>query len=299
MTARSESSWRDAFRLTWEAATDVGRVRSANEDALLARPPVFLVADGMGGHQRGAEASAGVVKAFEVLTEAPWVHAPALSSVIATATEHVVSLGETTASAPGSTLTGVGLSWHDSVPSWLVFNVGDSRVYKCAGGVTEQVTVDHSRFQDLLDAGVPAAEAGRRASRNLITRAVGGGGRSTPTADKWLIPAQTGDRLLLCSDGLTGEVTDQLISAILASSSTAREAAHALLDAALAAGGRDNVTVIVIDALAVTGAEDALPRDDDTRPDVAAIDPEDTVDSDVVPEDLSAGAAAPEKAGTP
>ena len=296
MTQHDATTWQDVFKLRWAAATDVGQVRTANEDALLAQPPIFVVADGMGGHERGADASANVVAAFEALVGGGWVSVQALTSVIGRASSEVISLGATAASAPGSTLTGVGLSWHEGVPSWLVFNVGDSRVYHCLGGLTVQVTVDHSRFQDLVDSGVPEAEAGRRATRNVITRAVGGGARTAPTADKWLIPAQAGDRLLLCTDGLTGEVTDQLISAILASSTTAQEAADELLKAALAAGGRDNVTVVVVDALAVNGSAGADGSIDDTRPDHAVIEPEDTVDSDLVlipPVTTSAGRPTP------
>jgi protein phosphatase len=167
---------------------------------------------------------------------------------------------------------------------WLVLNIGDSRTYLLSDGVFEQMSVDHSVVQELIDSGeLDAAAAAVDGRRNVITRAIGGGGFSE--ADFWLVPAEAGDRVLVCSDGLSGELADDEISAILRAEHAPQAAAARLVEEARLRGGRDNITAVVVDALAVRShagadAHSTLPTaaqradldtfDADTRPRVGA-----------------------------
>lgn len=249
------------FEVAAGAATDPGRLRRHNEDAHLVGRPVFLVADGMGGHERGEVASAEAVRQFATLVGRPWVTPQDVQERVASAASAIAALA-VGGRAPGSTVAGVALSQESGRPYWLAFNLGDSRVYLLRSGRLEQVTVDHSRHQELLDAGIDPATAD--VGRNVITRALGGGTRGAPALDVWLRPALTGDRVLVCSDGLSTELTELLILAILRSVADPADAAAALVAAALDAAGRDNVTAVVVDALraAAGGAPDDL--EDDT-----------------------------------
>lgn len=259
MTAQPRVPAMPAFRVVCGGVTDAGRMRPHNEDSFLAAAPVFLVADGMGGHSRGAAASTAVVQAFEPLAGRPWVSAADLQAAVARAAAGVAALGGD-GSPPGSTLSGAALTEQDGHPCWLVFNVGDSRVYLLRDGRLEQITVDHSRRQELLEAG--ASPESIQVGRNVITRALGAGQAGVPAVDQWLVPAAQGDRVLVCSDGLSAEVTAVFLLATLQSVTDAQDAARALVAAALAAGGSDNVTALVVDAVEVTG--DVPSEDDDT-----------------------------------
>lgn len=247
------------FTVAWGAATDPGRVRTSNEDSFLAAPPVFLVADGMGGHSRGEVASRLTVSVFEQLAGRPWLGPRQLYEAVHAAATLVASLGEGLA-APGTTLTGVGLSEQDGRPYWLAFNIGDSRAYLLRGQRLEQLTVDHSRAQECLDAGEIVDEA----FQHVITRALGGGSRQPPVADHWLVPAQPGDRILVCTDGLTTELSQPVIAGTLLGESDPQAAARMLVDSAVEAGGRDNVTVVVVDAVDVSARLTLDGVDDDT-----------------------------------
>jgi len=142
----------------------------------------------------------------------------------------------------------------DGLPYWLVVNLGDSRTYRLAGTTFEQLSVDHSEVQELVESGELSVEQARQhPRRNIITRALGAGMRQEP--DFWLVPIEEGDRILVCSDGLTGEILDSRIAGILLDQPDPADAAHALVEAALSAGGRDNISVIVVDAWEVAGAE--------------------------------------------
>jgi len=159
----------------------------------------------------------------------------------------------------GSTVAGAALVEHEGVPHWLVFNVGDSRVYRHHANELEQLTVDHSLGQELVDAGeLRPEDLATFAQRNIITRAIGA---TDSAADSWLVPVIDGERLLLCSDGLSGEVSDEAIRATLTMCGRPETAAAALVRRALQAGGRDNVSVVVVDV--VSGGLRAG-RDDDT-----------------------------------
>jgi protein phosphatase len=231
------------------AVTDRGLRREANEDSFLAEGPAFVVADGMGGYESGDRASAAVVDAFRDrfagLTLGEFA---GVSDALLDADDRVAEVAAATTRGAGSTATGVVLVSHEGYPFWLVFNVGDSRVYRQAGGVLEQLTTDHSLGRELVSRGeLREDELATFANRNVITRAIGA---VDSLADSWLVPVVDGDRLLLCSDGLYGELDDETIRAILAMNGQPEVAGRVLVERANAHGGRDNITVMVIDVLA-------------------------------------------------
>ena len=239
------------MQLAWGTATHPGRVRRANEDAHLAEPPVFLVSDGMGGRAAGDVASAIVVDEFRGREGSDAVDGEWVQECIARAGRRIRRL-----SGGGATVTGVAVVEHSGAAYWLAFNIGDSRTYRCADGALSQISVDHSLVQELVDAGeLDPAAARRHPRRNVITRAVGVGAQAGP--DCWLLPGTEGDRLVLCSDGVTAELTDESLRGILTEHLDPHQAADAVVAAAIDAGGRDNATAVVIDVLAV-----ASPRAD-------------------------------------
>ncbi|WP_235508251.1 PP2C family serine/threonine-protein phosphatase [Agromyces sp. Soil535] len=253
------------------AQTDVGRVRSVNEDTFLAEAPVFLVADGMGGHARGDAASRAVVETFRRHIEAGRPSSPEqVLDAIHSSNEAVRALsaeGEEGTAVAGTTLTGVVLvdAGDDAGFHWMVFNIGDSRVYSWDGRTLEQLTVDHSAVQELVDAGlIRPEEAERHPDRNVITRAIGADDVVDP--DVWLIPAGGRQVFLICSDGLSKEVDDDRLAHLLAGETGhAAGLAGVLVDAALEHGGRDNVTVIVVESQLGSDGDD----DDETTRDRA------------------------------
>jgi len=221
--------------------------RPRNEDAVWARDGAFLVADGMGGHDRGEVASRTAIEVLRGLSQGAPTPDEA-RAMVREAHAAVRALPKGTGRRPGTTVTGVVLTEHDGVPCWLVVNVGDSRTYRMAGAVLEQVTQDHSEVAELVAAGVVSAEdASRHPRRNVVTRVLGGGSRDVEP-DVWLLPVSPGDRMLMCSDGLTDALSDARIEAELRAADDPQEAADRLIAAALAAGGRDNVTAVVVDA---------------------------------------------------
>ena len=135
------------------------------------------------------------------------------------------------------------------VPSLLLVNVGDSRGYRLRDGALQQLTRDHSAVQEMVDAGqITEEEARNHPHRNLITRALGAGAESHP--DLTLLQPRIGDRYLLCSDGLSGELTEDIIQTLLVNSKNREEAVEVLINAALDAGGRDNIAVVIVDVAA-------------------------------------------------
>ena len=233
--------------LSWAARTDVGHRRAANEDSVLVGLPIFAVADGMGGHAAGDRASAAVAERLAQET-GPFAELSALEQAFIDAGAAIDALAEGIPIGVGTTITGAALVNDAPQPSFLVFNIGDSRVYRFERNELHQVTIDHSVVQELVDAGVIAPEmADNHPESNVITRALGF--HDEPLPDIWRIPARAGMRLLICSDGLTKELGDERLRLHLAAGMPADETASALVDAALAAGGRDNVTLIVVDVL--------------------------------------------------
>lgn len=233
------------------AATDVGHRRERNEDSMLAEGSVYVVADGMGGHAAGDVASALAVQAFrplasrDDLTPDDVVAATheANRAIMASAAEHREQGGM------GTTLTGVVAVVLDGEPAWAVVNVGDSRTYRWSGGELRQLSIDHSEVQELLDLGaLTPDEAVRYVRRNVVTRSLGH--ESGDEVDVRVLPRQPGEWFVACSDGLTDELDDAALAKVLGSALRSpgdeQGAAEALVSAALRAGGRDNVTVVVI-----------------------------------------------------
>jgi serine/threonine protein phosphatase PrpC len=248
--------------LAWAAITDVGRKRQNNEDSYIVNPPVFAVADGMGGHMAGDLASAAVVTRLgEQAGTATGSTSIIEQSLVAASDDIAIVAGESEIGV-GTTVTGAVLTEVDGKPFFAVFNIGDSRVYRFEGNELTQVTTDHSLVQELVDSGlISKAQAYQHPEGNIITRAIGFDERPIP--DYTLIPVRAGLRLLICSDGLTGELRDDRLQLHVAAGLSAHETASALVDAALAAGGRDNVTVLIVDVVEGPDIDDT----DDTAPD--------------------------------
>jgi PPM family protein phosphatase len=259
--------------LLWGAATHRGARRRLNEDSYLAGGSVFFVADGMGGHEAGEVASAAAVDSLRPLVAVEIVGVDDVRCRVRAAHDAVHGIETAPGRGAGTTLTGVALTEQGGEPYWLVVNLGDSRTYRLTGGELEQVSVDHSEVQELVDAGrITRAQASTHPRRHVVTRALGG--PDDPDADYWFLPVHAGDRLLVCSDGLTGELPDDRIALVLLLEADPQAAADRLVREALAAGGRDNITVVVVDASGLTdGLESTAPRDGRAEHD----DDEDTV----------------------
>lgn len=251
------------------AATDVGMVREANEDAYLADPPIFVVADGMGGHDRGDVASAIVVEEFRRLASDGYDAergAEAVAATLQAAQDKILAYdaeqragGAAADFSAGTTAVAALLVDSDSGPMWLLANVGDSRAYRFTDGELEQVSVDHSLVQELVDAGrITADAAASHPSRNVITRALGGAalpGGVSGEADYFMLPLAAAERLMLCSDGVSGMLDDAAVGAILARCEDPRDAAEQVVAAAVEAGGHDNATAVVIDVVGLVHTE--------------------------------------------
>ena len=223
-------------------ATHVGKIRRNNEDSLtVIEPQTFVVADGMGGAQAGEVASQLLVEVVKiVLAEipAPWDE-KILSRAILAANEKILDTARQNAEYRGMGTTATILSLNGAQGYFA--HVGDSRLYLLRSGTLRQLTEDHSYVETLVRRGELTAEAARtHPMKNVLTQAVGA--MDDIQVDAGNFPVQGGDIFLLCTDGLTNMVDDATIAKIL---QTAENPADVLIDAALAAGGRDNVTVIV------------------------------------------------------
>lgn len=232
-------------QLMWGARSDVGCVRSHNEDSYLVASPLFAVCDGMGGHAAGEVASSIAVET--IAKTAPGSADPALlGAAIEAANAAVIEAAMNGVGRPGMGCTATA-AYIDGTTLALA-HVGDSRAYLMHEGTLIRVTRDHSYVEELVDAGeITADEARVHPNRSVITRALG----SDPAmyADHFQLNIEEGDRLILCSDGLSGMVPDGEIEAIAAQSATPQICTDNLVDAALAAGGSDNVTVVVVDVV--------------------------------------------------
>lgn len=240
----------------------MGRVRETNQDAYLAAPPVFAVADGMGGHESGDVASRILVEEFARLADEGYEPDQAQEAVTRALTSSQRRIAEYAASAgsplglalrrtPGTTVAAALLIEQDGEPAWLLANLGDSRVYAVHDGALRQVSTDHSVVQELIDSGeITAAQARTHPERHVITRALGGP-RLEP-ADFFVVPAAEAERVLLCTDGVSGLIEDAQIAAILVESADPGEAAEQLVAAALASGGDDNATALVVDVVGLS-----------------------------------------------
>jgi protein phosphatase len=236
--------------LRWGSATDEGRVREINEDSFLADDSLWAVADGMGGHAAGEVASAIAV---QTLREHAGPSADEIVEAMRLANRAVVEQAgrDPSMRGMGTTLSVVALvpGGDDGASDEIVVaNVGDSRVYRLHDGELEQLTDDHSLVGDLVRAGrITPAEARVHPNRNIVTKVIGN--EDDVVADSWIVDPHAGDRYLLCSDGLTDEVEDVAIARVLRATKDPSAAAKELVDLANAAGGRDNITAVIVDVV--------------------------------------------------
>jgi protein phosphatase len=228
-------------RPRYAAATDIGLVRSNNEDAYLTAPPLFAVADGMGGHRAGEVASAGAIR---TLQKEAGHDTDSLVAAVQSANRavHAEASANPDLSGMGTTITAM-MTTNDAAQ---IVHVGDSRAYLLREGRLRRLTQDHTVVDRLAREGkIPAEEVDRHPQRSVLERALGVG--PEVDVDVQLLDLRPGDRLLLCTDGLTSMLNDDEIREILLREKDPQTAAQALIDAALAAGGKDNVTAVIVD----------------------------------------------------
>jgi serine/threonine protein phosphatase PrpC len=239
------------------ARSDVGRVREGNEDSYMVDEPLYAVADGMGGHQGGEVASKLALEILGRLTlEDSGDTAPNLADAVREANRAVLDKASTD---PG--LHGMGTTLTALVAGGnrvFLAHVGDSRAYLLRDGRMEQLTEDHTVVEGLVQEGrLTRQEAEIHPQRSILTRALGVDG--DVEVDERSQEVREGDRILLCSDGLTGMVPEQEIERVLAELEDPQRAADVLVDAANDAGGQDNITAVVLDVLPETEAADTAP----------------------------------------
>jgi protein phosphatase len=238
--------------LAWGAATDTGQ-RAENQDSYLARPPVFAVADGMGGHAAGRQASVVAVERLARTADAvaggATLTVDGLREEVHGADDDIRRAASTLGDARGMGTTVAGVALVEEAehgPCWAVFHVGDSRVYLLGEEGLVQLSTDHSVVQELVDRGmITAAAAAVHPQRHLVTRALGVGPQAE--ADVLLLPVEPGQRFLVCSDGLTGELEDGEIARLLAEADDPQTAAGTLVRTAADRGASDNVTAVVVE----------------------------------------------------
>jgi serine/threonine protein phosphatase PrpC len=257
------------MRLRAGAATDVGLARANNQDQMLVASPIFAVADGMGGHAAGEVASLAAVDALQTAFEAGEASPEALVEAAQAANRTVWNRAQAHVEqrGMGTTLTAVALVASGGVEVMAVINIGDSRTYRFRDGALEQVTVDHSYVAELVAGGqINEAEAEVHPQRHVLTRALG----VSPEVDVDLVvlTPRAGDRFLLCSDGLSREVTDSQVASVLRRLADPEEAARELVTQAKLHGGNDNITVVIVEVVdgpapAVTEADGPVAAGED------------------------------------
>jgi len=228
-------------------ATDVGRVREHNEDAVLVTPRVVAVADGMGGHAAGEVAAALAVEALRPLGDDDAVQTDDVVARVGAANQALLDSAAAHPEQRGMATTLVGLAQVvvDGAQRWVAVNIGDSRIYRVVDGTMTQVSQDHSEVGELVAMGLLSEEdALRHPARNIVTRCLGRD--PLEPVDSWVLAPHPGERFLLCSDGLTNELRDPAIARLLMDGDDPQVIADRLVAAAVEAGGRDNVTVVVV-----------------------------------------------------
>lgn len=235
-------------RLRWGAATDVGAVRETNQDAMLTADPIFAVADGMGGHAGGEIASATAIEILQETFDEPTQ--ASLLEAVRRANAKIWDRGQIDENLHnmGTTLTVAARVNNEETGEefFAVANVGDSRGYVFRDDEFTQVTTDHSLVEEMVAAGeLDAGEAESHPRRNILTRALGV--EPVVAADVFEIHPQPGDRILLCSDGLVREVSDERIASVLRRLRNPDEAVKELVKQAKENGGHDNITVVIVD----------------------------------------------------
>lgn len=252
------------LRFRAAAATDVGRVREHNEDSYLVDDTLGLVAvaDGMGGHRAGEVASATALDALRVAFGA----GSTIEAAVAAANDIVYeqSVADQSLRGMGTTLTAGALGVDGSLS---LGHVGDSRAYLVRDGKLERVTTDHSLVDELVRAGeLTEEEAEQDPRRSMITRALGL--EPGVVVDLESVMLRDGDRILLCSDGLTSMIREDRIQEILTTEPDIEVAARRLIDAANEAGGADNITVLLVDI-----EDDGEPPPPEATMPAAAVEP--------------------------
>lgn len=250
------------WRVSSAVASHPGLRREENEDSFCVRPDLglYLVADGMGGHAAGEIASRLAVEAIEAFVDEtrnpdasrtwPFPYDPALSLegnrlkvALRLANRRIAAAVERNPALKGMATTAAALLATDA--GVVVAHVGDSRVYRSRDGVFEQVTEDHSWVSEQVRAGsLTEDDARQHPWRNVVTRALAGG--EDPEVDVAAVEVKGGDRLIICSDGLSGVVSSERCQAILDAASSLDEACRTMIDAANDAGGPDNITVALL-----------------------------------------------------
>ena len=281
-------------KLRWAAATDVGQVRSVNQDAVLAEHPLFAVADGMGGHAAGEVASAVALETLRSVAPAP-ASVEVLADAVRQANAAVYAQASGDANLRGMGTTLVALALYEprpGEPHLALANVGDSRAYRLRHGQLTQLTRDHSYVADLVAAGqITEDEALHHPNRNMLTRALGVD--RALQVDSWDLVPEPGDRYLLCSDGLFNEVMPDQLAELLDSVEDPDELVAELVLRANARGGRDNISVVLVDVLEgddpdhpppVGGWVEATPEERDGTPPGTTVVPTPTVPPEVPPE---------------
>jgi PPM family protein phosphatase len=256
------------MRVTWAAATDPGVRRPVNEDAYCARPDIglFVVADGMGGHAAGEVASRLAVESIEAYvasraddpgatrmtndagsdTDTGLSSGPALlQAAFMAANQRLATAMQRDGGLRGMATTASALRVEDGRdPS--IAHIGDSRIYLLRGGRLARITEDHSWVEEQVRAGVLDAKAARQHPwRSVVTRALNGG--DDPRVDAFAFPLHPGDRVLVCSDGLSSVLSDDRIAALLGADADLSLVCRHLIEQANAEGGPDNITTVVVE----------------------------------------------------
>lgn len=240
---RNDTSSVEVVSSYYGSRTEIGNVREHNEDSLTVLPPLFAVADGMGGHEAGEVASEITINTLNDLAPRS-ADAEALARAVVAANLNVIK-----APSQGVGREGMGTTLTAAIlekERLVIAQVGDSRAYLLHNGSLQQLTRDHSLMADMIEAGqLTEAEARVHPNRSVITRAIGSDPHMQP--DLYELNVETGDRLLLCSDGICGMIEDHEIASIMRQAPSAQSCADQLVEAALAAGGFDNATAVVVD----------------------------------------------------
>lgn len=240
---RNDTSSVEVVSSYYGSRTEIGNVREHNEDSLTVLPPLFAVADGMGGHEAGEVASEITINTLNDLAPQS-ADAEALARAVVAANLNVIK-----APSQGVGREGMGTTLTAAIlekERLVIAQVGDSRAYLLHNGSLQQLTRDHSLMADMIEAGqLTEAEARVHPNRSVITRAIGSDPHMQP--DLYELNVETGDRLFLCSDGICGMIEDHEIASIMRQAPSAQSCADQLVEAALAAGGFDNATAVVVD----------------------------------------------------
>jgi serine/threonine protein phosphatase PrpC len=247
-----------AIALRYAARSDLGLLRGGNEDSGYAGPRLLVVADGVGGHAAGEVASSVTVSVLSALDE----EAPGgdlldrLSSAVKSANTYLHDMVQGDPELRGMSTTVTAML--RAGPRFGLVHVGDSRCYLLRGDELQQITHDHTFVQALIDEGrITPEEADHHPQRSVITNALDGA--ETLDLDLSVREARVGDRYLLCSDGLSGVVSDDTLRETLADTARPEDAVERLVELALRGGGPDNITAIVADVVEVDASPSAVP----------------------------------------